>query len=121
ALEHSRPVGNWFKLAEAYISIAFIQAREGDYAGAVNSVQQGLTIIGSRDVPDLIGRAHWYLSVSYDSLGKANESIAASEICIRCYERVGNHLLAALNQNNVAMQLIRAGQWERAEQVLRAV
>ena len=121
AREWFRQVGDWRKLAEAYVNIGFIQAREGDYETAINTLRQALTIIGERDEPHLIGRAHWFLSVSYDSLGRNAEAIAAAEICIASFERAGDVLLAALNQNNFAMQLLRGCQWERAERVIREV
>jgi hydrogenase-4 transcriptional activator len=119
ALEHYRQVGNWSKLAESYINIGYINAREGDFRNALHSVKQALTIIGTRDEPDLVGRAHWYLAVVYSNLGEINKEIACWEKCIADFERADNHKFVAINQNNFAMQLIRFGEWSRAEELAK--
>jgi hydrogenase-4 transcriptional activator len=119
ALEHYRQVGNWSKLAESYINIGYINAREGDFRNALHSVKQALTIIGTRDEPDLVGRAHWYLAVVYSNLGEINKEIASWERCIKDFERADNPKFVAINQNNFAMQLIRFGEWSRAEELVK--
>ena len=119
ALEHYRQVGNWSKLAESYINIGYINAREGDFRNALYSVKQSLTIIGTRDEPDLVGRAHWYLAVVYSNLGEINKEIACWEKCIADFERADNPKFVAINQNNFAMQLIRFGEWVRAEELAK--
>ncbi len=119
ALEHYRQVGNWSKLAESYINIGYINVREGDFRSALHSVTQALTIIGTRDEPDLVGRAHWYLAVVYSNLGEINKEIASWEKCIADFERADNPKFVAINQNNFAMQLIRFGEWSRAEELAK--
>ena len=119
ALEHYRQVGNWSKLAESYINIGYINAREGDFRNALHSVKQALTIIGTRDEPDLVGRAHWYLAVVYSNLGEIDKEIASWEKCIADFERADNPKFVAINQNNFAMQLIRFGEWTRAEELAK--
>jgi len=119
ALEHYRQVGNWSKLAESYINIGYINAREGDFRNALHAVKQALTIIGTRDEPDLAGRAHWYLAVVYSNLGETNKEIASWEKCIEDFERADNPKFVAINQNNFAMQLIRFGEWGRAEELAK--
>ncbi|HSQ19086.1 MAG TPA: sigma 54-interacting transcriptional regulator, partial [Blastocatellia bacterium] len=119
ALEHYRQVGNWSKLAESYINIGYINAREGDFRNALHSVKQALTIIGPRDEPDLVGRAHWYLAVVYSNLGEIDKEIASWEKCIADFERADNPKFVAINQNNFAMQLIRFGEWRRAEELAK--
>src|SRR4030095_4138412 len=99
ALEHYRQVGNWSKLAESYINIGYINAREGDFRSALHSVKQALTIIGTRDEPDLVGRAHWYLAVVYSNLGEITKEIACWEKCIEDFERADNPKFVAINQN----------------------
>jgi len=119
ALEHYRQVGNWSKLAESYINIGYINAREGDFRNSLHAVKQALTIIGTRDEPDLVGRAHWYLAVVYSNLGEINKEIASWEKCIADFERADNPKFVAINQNNFAMQLIRFGEWSRAEELAK--
>jgi hydrogenase-4 transcriptional activator len=119
ALEHYRQVGNWRKLAESYINIGYINAREGEFRNALHSVKQALTIIGNRDDPDLMGRAHWYLAVVYSNLGEVDKEIASWERCIEDFKRADNPRFVAVNQNNFAMQLIRFGEWRRAEELAK--
>jgi DNA-binding NtrC family response regulator/tetratricopeptide (TPR) repeat protein len=120
ALEHYRKAGDSTKLAESYMNIGSINAREGDFRDALHSVKQGLTIIGDRYEPDLIARAHWYLAIVYDSLGEIDKSLASWEKSINTFRTAGNEDLLALNQNNYAMQLIRLGEWSRAEELTRS-
>jgi hydrogenase-4 transcriptional activator len=119
ALEHFRQVGNWWKLAESYINIGYINAREGDFRNALHSVKQALTMIGNREHPELIGRAHWYLAIIYDNLGEIDKSIASWEKCVDSFRNAGSPREAAINQNNYAMQLIRLGEWQRAEEMAK--
>jgi transcriptional regulator with PAS, ATPase and Fis domain/tetratricopeptide (TPR) repeat protein len=120
ALDHYRQVGNWAKLAESYINIGYINAREGDFRNALHSTKQSLTIIGGRDEPDLVGRAHWYLAIIYDNLGEIDKALASYEKSIENFRRVDNPVFLAINQNNYAMQLIRLGEWARAEQLAKS-
>ena len=120
ALEHYRQVGNWSKLAESYINIGYINAREGDFRNALYSTRQALTMIGGRDEPDLVGRAHWYLAIIYDNLGEISKALASYEKSIENFRRVDNPVFLAINQNNYAMQLIRLGDWARAEELTRS-
>lgn len=119
ALEHYRQVGNWSKLAESYINIGYINAREGDFRSSLHSVKQALSIIGNRDEPDLLGRAHWYLAVVYSNLGEVDKEIASWERCIEDFRRADNPKFVAINQNNFAMQLIRFCEWGRAEDLAK--
>src|SRR5947207_1168285 len=88
ALEHYRQVGNWAKLAESYINIGYINAREGDFRNALHATKQPLTMIGGRDEPDLVGRAHWYLAITYDNLGEISKALSSSEKSIENFPRV---------------------------------
>lgn len=119
ALDHYRQVGNWSKLAESYINIGYINAREGDFRNALHSVKQALAIIGDRDEPDLVGRAHWYLAVVYSTLGEVDKEIASWERCIEDFKRADNPKFVAINQNNFAVQLMRCGEWDRAEELAK--
>lgn len=119
ALEHCRQVGDWAKLAESYINIGYINAREGDFRNALHAIRQALAIIGNRDEPDLLGRAHWYLAVVYSNLGEITKEIASWERCIEEFKRADNPKFVAINQNNFALQLIRFGEWARAEELLK--
>ncbi|MGA9768807.1 MAG: sigma 54-interacting transcriptional regulator, partial [Blastocatellia bacterium] len=115
ALEHFRHTGDWRKLAESYLYIGYIQAYEGDFRSALQSLKQTLTIIGEKDEHDLLGRAHMYLAVTYDNLGVTNKSLISYEKCIERFRKAGNITHLAINQNNIADKLVWLGRWEEAE------
>lgn len=120
ALEHYRKIGNWRELAESYINIGYVNAREGDYRNALHALRQALSIIGDRDEHDLIGRAYMYTAITYDNMDSTANAIAAFEKCLEHFQRAGNHLYLAINQNNFAAILILYGEWGRAEVLVRA-
>lgn len=119
ALEHYRRVGNWRELAESYINIGYVNAREGDYKNALHAIKQALTIIGDREEHDLLGRAYMYLGVTYDNMEATTRGITAYEKCIDHFRLAGNKLYLAINQNNYAVILIWLGNWSRAEHLTK--
>ena len=119
ALEHFRHIGDWRKLAESYLYIGYIQAYEGDFRSALQSLKQTLTIIGEKDEPDLLGRAHMYLAVTYDNLGVTNKALVSYEKCIERFRQAGNITHLAINQNNIADKLVWLGRWAEAEVLVK--
>ena len=119
ALEHFRHTGDWRKLAESYLYIGYIQAYEGDFRSALQSLKQTLTIIGEKDEHDLLGRAHMYLAVTYDNLGITNKSLSSYEKCIERFRQAGNITHLAINQNNIADKLVWLGRWAEAETLVK--
>ena len=119
ALEHFRHIGDWRKLAESYLYIGYIQAYEGDFRSALQSLRQALTIIGDKDEHDLLGRANMYLAVTYDNLGVTAKSLASYERCIAHFRQAGNITHLAINQNNIADKLVWLGRWGEAEALVK--
>jgi hydrogenase-4 transcriptional activator len=117
ALSHYRKVGNWRELAESYVNIGYINAFEGNYRSALQSLKQALTIIGDRSEHDLLGRAYMYLAIAHDNLGSAERALSSWETCIECFRQAGNVLYQAINENNLAVKLIWIGEWRRAEEL----
>ncbi|HEY6331845.1 MAG TPA: sigma 54-interacting transcriptional regulator [Blastocatellia bacterium] len=117
ALSHYRKVGNWRELAESYVNIGYINAFEGNYRNALQSLRQALTIIGDRNEHDLLGRAYMYLAITHDNLGSLDKALSCWETCIDCFRQAGNVLYQAINENNMAVKLIWTGEWARAEQL----
>jgi len=115
ALEHYRHTGDWRKLAESYLFIGYINAYEGDYRNSLQSLKQTLAIIGDRDEHDLLGRAHMYLAITYDNLGSTPKALSSWDKCLDHFNRAGNIVHLAINQNNLADKLIWLGEWDRAE------
>jgi DNA-binding NtrC family response regulator/tetratricopeptide (TPR) repeat protein len=119
ALEHYRRVGNWRELAESYINIGYVNAREGDYRGAMHALKQAFAIIGDREEHDLMGRAYMYLAAVCEQLESMPNVIPAFEKAIDQFRRAGNDLYVAINQNNYAVMLVSQGEWDRAEQLVK--
>src|SRR5437868_263068 len=120
ALEHYRIVGNWKELAESYVNIAYVNAREGEYQNALNSINQAITIIGSREEHELLGRAYMYLAITYDNLEATAKTVESFEKSLHHFRLAGNDLYLAISQNNFAEALMWMGDWPRAEQMLKA-
>jgi DNA-binding NtrC family response regulator/tetratricopeptide (TPR) repeat protein len=119
ALEHYRRIGNWRKLAESHLAIGYITAYDGDFRGALQSLKQTLAILGNREEHDLLGRCHMYLAIAYDNLGSTKKALASWEKCLAHFDRAGNRIHFAINQNNLAVKLIWLGDWPRAEELAK--
>jgi DNA-binding NtrC family response regulator/tetratricopeptide (TPR) repeat protein len=121
ALDHFRRTDNWRYIAESYFNIGNIDAREGNYRIALQSMQQALAIIGEREEPDLLGRVYHDLALIYDNLElPTNRALESWEKCIDYFRKAGNTFYLAFNYNNFASKLISLGDWTRAEQMARA-
>lgn len=119
ALDHYRRTGNWRKLAESHLAIGYITAYDGDFRGALQSLKQTLAILGNREEHDLLGRCYMYLAIAYDNLGSTKKALASWEKCLAHFDRAGNQIHYAINQNNLACKLIWLGDWERAEDLAK--
>jgi hydrogenase-4 transcriptional activator len=120
ALEHFRRVGSWRQTAETFFSIGTIDAREGDYGIALQSIQQALETIGNRHDPELLGHVYHDLAIIYDNLElPTNRALECWEKCIEYFREARNSSYLAFNYNNLASKLISLGQWERAEKMAK--
>jgi DNA-binding NtrC family response regulator/tetratricopeptide (TPR) repeat protein len=119
ALDHYRRTGNWRKLAESHLAIGYITAYDGDFRGALQSLKQTLAILGNREEHDLLGRCYMYLAIAYDNLGSTKKALASWEKCLAHFDKAGNQIHYAINQNNLACKLIWLGDWERAEDLAK--
>ena len=121
ALEYFRRGGSWRQMAEAHYHIGNIDAREGDYRIALQSIQQSLEIIGNRNEPDLLGRVYHDLALIYDNLELPTaRALECWEKCIEYFRNAGNTSYLAFNYNNLASKLTALGEWDRAEEMARA-
>src|SRR5262249_15963986 len=119
ALEHYRRTGDSPKLAESHLYIGYITAYEGDFRGALQSLKQTLALVGNREEHDLLGRCYMYMAIAYDNLGSTDKALASWDKCLSHFERAGNRIHYAINQNNLAVKLIWLGEWSRAESLAR--
>jgi pentatricopeptide repeat protein len=119
ALESYRNVGNWREIAECYVNVGNIDAREGDFQNAVQPIKQAISIVAGRPEHDLLGRAYNDLAIVYDHLGVPTKQIlAAWQECISHFRQAGNKLWLGTNYNNVALKLMRLGDLHEAERMI---
>ena len=116
ALEHFRQTGDWRRLAESYVHIGFMHAYEGDFRNALHLLKQALTIIGSHEEYNVLGRAYMYLGITYDNLGQTSKAIHSFEKSSEYFRLSGNQISLA---NNYADKLIWVGRWAEAELLLK--
>jgi hydrogenase-4 transcriptional activator len=119
ALEHFRHTGDWYKIAEAYLMLGYMQAYDGDFQNALQSFKQSLAIVGDRAEHNLLGRAYMYLAITFDNLGHTDEAIATWGQCIERFRLAANLPMLAINLNNLAEKFINLGRWSEAEPLIR--
>lgn len=118
ALEHHRRTGDWRGLAEAYFGIALAELFEGKYAVALENFNQALKLAGENPAPYLLGKIHTNMAGAFWFLKRTQEGIRCLEKAVGYYERTEHKANAADGYNNLGMNLILVGDWDRAQQVL---
>lgn len=122
ALEIYRQSGDWRGLAEAYFGIAVTDHTEGQNESALENFGQALKLIGDHPATFLLGKIYSNMASASWWLKRPQEGIGYLEKAIGYYERTEHKTLAADGHNNLGMNLILIGQWDRAHEALeRAV
>lgn len=114
ALEHNRTTGDWRGLAETYCGLGRADTYEGNYETALENFEQALKLVGDRPAPYLLGTIYADLAGAYWFLRRSHEGISCLEKSISYYERTEHKANAARAYNNLALNLILNGEWERA-------
>jgi DNA-binding NtrC family response regulator/tetratricopeptide (TPR) repeat protein len=118
ALEHYRATGDWRGLAEAYFGLALADLSEGHYEASLENFEQALKLVGDHPAPYLLGRIYANMSGSCWFLKRPQEGIRYLEKAIGYYERTEHKANAALGYNNLGINLMLIGEWNRAESAL---
>ncbi len=118
SLEHYRSTGAWRGLAEAYVAIGLADIYEGNYEACVDNFQQALKLVGDQPAPYFLGKIYANLAGAYCFLKRPQEGIACLEKSISYYERTEHKGNAALGYNNLGVNLVLIGEWERAHKAL---
>ncbi len=118
ALEHYRRTGDWRGLAEAYFGIALAELFEGKYEVALGNFNQALKLAGDNPAPYLLGKIHTNMAGAFWFLKRTQEGISCLEKAIGYYERTEHKANAADGYNNLGMNLILVGDWDRAQGAL---
>ena len=119
SLEHYRNTGSWRGLAEAYLAIALADIYEGNYEASLDNFLQALKLVGDQPAPYFLGKIYANLAGAYSFLKRPQEGIACLEKSISYYERTEHKANAALGYNNLGVNLVLVGEWDRAHEALK--
>jgi transcriptional regulator with GAF, ATPase, and Fis domain/Tfp pilus assembly protein PilF len=118
ALDVYRQSGDWRGLAEAYFGIALADHQEGQTESALENFEQALKLIGDHPATFLLGKIYANMASACWWLKRPQQGIRYLEKAIGYYERTDHKASAALGYNNLGVNLILIGQWDRAQQAL---
>ncbi|HEV2763589.1 MAG TPA: sigma 54-interacting transcriptional regulator, partial [Pyrinomonadaceae bacterium] len=119
ALEHYRAAGDWRGVAESYSGLAICDAGTGEYESALANLEQVLKLVGQRPAAHLIGQAYGNMAGICWFLKRPHDGIRYLEKAIDYYERTDHKTNAAVGYNNLGINLVLVGKWERAHEVLK--
>ena len=115
ALEHFRVTGEWHGLAEAYFGIALAEVFEGSYESALSHFEQALQLIGDKSATYLQGKIHTNMAGTCWFLKRPQDGIRYLEKAISYYEHTEHKANATDGYNNLGINLILLGDWNRAQ------
>ena len=118
ALESYRQSGDWRGLAEAYFGLAAADVHEGLYEHSLENFGQALQLIGDHPASFLLGRIYANMAGACWFLKRPQEGISHLEKAIGYYERTDHKNSAADGYNNLGINLVLIGQWDRAQEAL---
>src|SRR5215510_697231 len=118
ALEQFRQNGEWRGLAEAYFGVGVADLFEGNYEACLENYEQVLKLIGDKPAAYLLGRTYSNMAGACWFLKRPQEGIDYLKKAITYYERTDHKTNAADGYNNLGINLILIGQWDRAQEAL---
>src|SRR5437870_1114897 len=118
ALEVYRQSGDWRGLAEAYFGLALCDHVEGENESTLENFSQALKLVGDHPATFLLGKIYANMAAACWWLKRPLEGIQYLEEAIGYYERTDNKTSAADGYNNLGINLILTGQWDRAHEAL---
>jgi len=118
ALENFRQNGDWRGLAESYFGVGVADIQEGHYEAGLENLAQALKLIGDRPAAYVLGRTYANMAGACWFLKRPQEGIDYLKQAITYYERTDHKTNAADGYNNLGINLILIGQWDRAQEAL---
>lgn len=119
ALDHFRDDGNWLGMAESYREIANSYSQEGNSEKSIENFELGINIIGENSAPFMLGKLYTDMSGAYWFLRRPQDGIACLEKSIQFFDRTEHALNTVIAYNNLGINLILIGQWNKAEEMIR--
>lgn len=118
ALDCYRQTGDWRGMAEAYFGLATADVHEGNYERALENFGLAIKLIGDHPASYILGRIYANMAGACWFLKRPNEGIRYLEKAIGYYERTDHLASAAEGYNNLGINLVLTGQWDRAQEAL---
>ncbi len=120
ALGYFRETGDWRGMAESYQLIATANYQEGNLEKSVENYEFAIKIIGERSAPFLLGRIYSDMSGVYWLLRRPQDGIKCLEKSIKFFDQTDHRLNSVIAYNNLGMNLMLIGDWNRAEQMMQS-
>jgi tetratricopeptide (TPR) repeat protein len=91
---------------------------EGNYESGLENLEQALKLIGDRPAAYMLGRTYANMAGACWFLKRPQEGIDYLKKAITYYERTDHKTNAADGYNNLGINLVLIGQWDRAQEAL---
>ncbi len=118
ALEIYRQKGDWRGLAEAYFGLGRTDVDEGQYKSSLENYDQALKLVGDHPATFLLGKIYSNMAGACWFLKRPQDGITYLEKAIGYYERTDQKKVAGQAYNNLGINLVLMGQWERAQETM---
>jgi DNA-binding NtrC family response regulator/tetratricopeptide (TPR) repeat protein len=118
ALESYRQSGDWRGLAESYFGLGVADIQEGSHEQSLEDFGQALKLTGDHPATFLLGRIYSNMAGACWFLKRPQEGIRYLEKATSYYERTDHKKSAADAYNNLGVNLVLMGHWDRAQEAL---
>ena len=116
ALQVYRQTGDWRGLAEGYFGVAVADHKEGRNESALENFSHALKLIGDHPATFFLGKVYANMAALCWHIKRPKDGIAYLEKAIEYYEHSDHHMMAAVAHNNLGLNLMLIGQWDRAHE-----
>lgn len=118
ALESYRQAGEWRGLSEAYFGLGLADVHEGQYESALENLEQAAKLVGDHPASYVLGKIYVNTAGACWFLKRPHDGIQYLEKAISYFERTEHKASAADGYNNLGINLILIGQWDRGQEAL---
>jgi hydrogenase-4 transcriptional activator len=119
ALEYFRRAGDWRGMADCYFGLGMADAHEGRWEHTLENFEQAIQLIGDRPAAFLLGKLYSNAAGAYWWLQRPHEGIRALEKAVAYNERTEHKDTAVNAYNNLGINLMLIGDWDRAQAALK--
>jgi hydrogenase-4 transcriptional activator len=119
ALECFRRAGDWRGMADCYFGLGTADAHEGQWEKSLENLEQAIQLVGDRQAPFLLSKIYNNAAAAYWYLQRPHEGIRALEQAVAYNERTEYKDNAVNAYNNLGINLMLIGEWDRAQAALK--